>query len=50
MIALDDFQLTMAIHTGQYASFDTIHRKTPYKYVSERDLYLYRTYKMRLTV
>ena len=23
-IALDDFQFTMAIHTGQYASFDTI--------------------------
>ena len=24
MIALDDFQFAMAIHTGQYASFDTI--------------------------
>ena len=24
MIALDDFQLALAIHTGQYASFDTI--------------------------
>ena len=24
MIALDDFQFAIAIHTGQYASFDTI--------------------------
>ena len=24
MIALDDFRFAMAIHTGQYASFDTI--------------------------
>ena len=24
MIALDDFWCAMAIHTGQYASFDTI--------------------------